>query len=98
MRILPERLKKHANAIPNTFYKGKGCTACDSTGFSGRIGIYEVLVVSPKVREAILERESSVVIKNIAISEGMTTMFEDGLIKATEGKTTLAEVLRTINE
>lgn len=98
LRILPERLKKHAGAVPNTFYKGKGCSACDDTGFSGRIGIYEVLVVSPKVREAILERESSVMIKSIAISEGMTTMFEDGLIKATEGKTTLAEVLRTITE
>ena len=95
---LPDRLKKHERDIPSTFYKGKGCKACDNTGFSGRIGIYEVLVVSPNVREAILNRAPSNSIKELAIEEGMTTMFEDGLVKAVEGKTTLAEVLRTINE
>lgn len=98
LRILPDRLKQNLKNIPNTFYKGKGCEACDRTGFSGRIGIYEVLVTSPRVREAILERKSSVVLKNIAIEEGMTTMFEDGLRKAVAGKTTLAEILRTISE
>ncbi len=98
LRTLPDRLKHNAIDVPNTFYKGKGCTACDHTGFAGRIGIYEVLVISPRVRDAILERASSVVLKNIAIEEGMTTMFEDGFNKAVDGKTTLAEVLRTINE
>ena len=95
---LPERLKKNTDFALHTFYKGTGCEACENTGYSGRIGIYEVLVVSPRIREAILNRESSTVIKNIAIAEGMTTMFEDGLIKASHGKTTLSEVLRTINE
>lgn len=95
---LPERLKRNESYIPKTFYQGKGCTACDNTGFAGRVGIYEVLVVSPNVREAILNRASSTVIRDIAISEGMTTMLEDGLKKACEGKTTLSEVLRTINE
>ena len=55
-------------------------------------------MVSPTVREAILNRTSSVAIRDIAIREGMTTMFEDGLLKAQAGQTTLAEVLRTINE
>lgn len=95
---LPERLKRSAHKVPTKFYRGEGCVQCENTGFSGRIGIYEVLVVSTSVREAILRRESSVVIKDIAIGEGMTTMFEDGLMKAAEGQTTLAEVLRTINE
>lgn len=98
LRALPDRLKENPKDVPNTFYKGKGCKACDHTGFAGRIGIYEVLVISPRVREAILERASSVVLKSIAIEEGMTTMFEDGFNKAVAGKTTLAEVLRTINE
>ena len=96
LRTLPPRLKR--TDFGDTFYRGAGCKKCDQTGFKGRIGIYEVLVVSPAVREAILNRAPSTVIKEIAIKEGMTTMFEDGLIKAGEGKTTLAEVLRTINE
>jgi type II secretory ATPase GspE/PulE/Tfp pilus assembly ATPase PilB-like protein len=79
-------------------YKGSGCADCEHTGFKGRIGIYEVLVVSAAVKEAILNREPSTIIRDIAISEGMTTMFEDGLTKAYAGDTTLAEVLRTINE
>jgi type IV pilus assembly protein PilB len=95
---LPERLKRHGQDITNTFYQGKGCKNCENTGFSGRIGIYEVLVVSPNVREAILNRAPSSQIRDIAIEEGMTTMFEDGLRKAADGKTTLAELLRTINE
>ena len=95
---LPQRLKDQGYQIPQAFYKGKGCPKCENTGFSGRIGIYEVLVASPTVREAILKQASSVAIKDIAIAEGMTTMFEDGLRKAAEGKTTIAEVLRTINE
>jgi type II secretory ATPase GspE/PulE/Tfp pilus assembly ATPase PilB-like protein len=95
-RSLPERLKN--TPIASTFYRGKGCTKCEQTGFSGRIGIYEVLVVSPAIREAILKRAPSDTIKHIAINEGMVTMFVDGLKKAEQGQTTLGEVLRTINE
>ena len=98
MRSLPPRLRMSGYRIPSAFYSGRGCSECDGTGFGGRIGIYEVLVVSPSVREAILNQSSSVVIKDIAIAEGMTTMFEDGLLKAEEGKTTISEILRTINE
>ncbi len=97
-RSLPPRLKNNSDILEGTFYHGKGCAHCDHTGYTGRIGIYEVLTVSPNVREAILTRASSAVIKDIAIREGMTTMFEDGLTKALAGKTTLTEVLRTINE
>ncbi len=98
MRSLPDRLKENKYTIPSHFYKGKGCDKCDMTGFTGRIGLYEVLVVSPTVREAILNQVSATAIKELAIKEGMTTMFEDGLVKAGDGKTTIGEVLRTINE
>jgi type II secretory ATPase GspE/PulE/Tfp pilus assembly ATPase PilB-like protein len=96
-RSLPERLKKEQYQIPSFFYRGKGCRRCDHTGFSGRIGLYEVIVVSPTIREAILNQASATIIKELAIAEGMTTMFEDGLRKAAAGETTIAEVLRTIN-
>ncbi len=95
-RSLPERLK-HRH-LPTTFSIGGGCKQCEHTGYRGRLGIYEVLVVSPNVKEAILERAPATTIRAIAISEGMTTMFEDGLMKAGQGLTTLSEVLRTINE
>ena len=97
-RTTPERLRDNSDKIVPTFYRGTGCEACKHTGYKGRIGIYEVLVVSPDVRETLLNRASSVVIKNIALQEGMTTMFEDGLQKAIDGKTTLTEVFRTIAE
>lgn len=98
LRLLPEKLKNQYPKTTHTFFRGKGCPSCNNTGFSGRVGIYEVLVVSQKIRDAILRRSPATIIKDIAITEGMTTMFEDGLKKAEEGKTTLAEILRTISE
>jgi type IV pilus assembly protein PilB len=95
---LPQRLRECNYEIPKVLHKGKGCPKCDMTGFWGRIGLYEVLVVTPMVREAILHRESAKKITEIAISGGMTTMFEDGLKKVSTGETTIAEVLRTITE
>jgi type II secretory ATPase GspE/PulE/Tfp pilus assembly ATPase PilB-like protein len=95
-RSIPHRLRE--TLIPKTFYQGTGCKQCEKSGYSGRIGIYEVLEVSGEVREAILRRAPASTIKQIAITEGMTTMFEDGLEKAKRGETTLSEILRTINE
>jgi type II secretory ATPase GspE/PulE/Tfp pilus assembly ATPase PilB-like protein len=98
MRSLPPRLALEGYEIPKSFYAGHGCPLCDGTGFSGRIGMYEVLVVTPTVREAILNQAPATVIRDTAVSEGMSTMFEDGLLKAEKGFTTIGEVLRTISE
>jgi type IV pilus assembly protein PilB len=98
LRSLPDRMKVKEYKIPSVFYKGTGCDHCDNSGFRGRIGIYEVLVVTPAIREAILNQASPTMIKDIAVREGMTTMYEDGLTKAAAGMTTIGEVLRTINE
>ena len=95
---LPPRLQKAHKSTGNIFYENVGCASCDNTGFSGRVGLYEVLTVTPAVRDAILKKSSATVIRDIAIEEGMTTMFEDGLGKALAGETTIREVLRTINE
>lgn len=80
------------------FYRGKGCSECDESGYKGRVGINEVLVVDNEVRDAILKKASAAVIRQIGIKNGMTTMFEDGLKKAAAGQTTIAELLRAINE
>jgi type IV pilus assembly protein PilB len=80
-------------------YKGKGCKYCHNTGYAGRLGIFEVLEVSKKIREMIGQRVSSDEILLQAKKEGMNTMQDDGLDKITKGLTTIEEVLRvTKNE
>lgn len=79
-------------------YKGKGCPVCHSTGYRGRIGIFEVLRVTPKVEELIAQKASSEVIMQQAVAEGMTTMMEDGLAKVQQGVTTIEEVVRVTRE
>ena len=74
-------------------YRGKGCKSCNSTGYQGRIAIYEVLNVSPRIKELILKNESSDEIKKQAIREGMKTLRMSALIKAVQGLTTLDEVV-----
>jgi type II secretory ATPase GspE/PulE/Tfp pilus assembly ATPase PilB-like protein len=71
---------------------------CAGSGYKGRIGINEVLVVDDAVREAILRKASASEIRNIAVEQGMTTMLDDGFQKAKKGETTFDEILRTINE
>lgn len=80
------------------FYYGKGCKACDNSGYRGRIGIYEILEVSSEIRKAILEAVSASEIKRIAESEGMVSLLRDGLSKAKAGVTSLEEVLRVMHE
>jgi type II secretion system protein E len=75
-------------------YRGKGCKECLDTGYRGRTGIYELLPVTNEIRKAILTHAEANQLKEIAISEGMKTLLEDGVQKAIAGITTLEEVLR----
>ncbi len=75
-----------------------GCDECNHTGYRGRIGIYEVLGVSVPIQKLITSNGTSNQIQDLAISEGMTTMQTDGLIKALRGNTTVEEVLRVTKE
>ncbi len=76
------------------FFRGKGCPACKNTGFLGRIGIFEVLVLNETIRKMVEERNSADAIKKKAIELGMKTLREDGLEKAKQGLTTIEEILR----
>jgi type IV pilus assembly protein PilB len=79
------------------FKKGRGCTACKQTGYRGRIGVFELLVLNEQVRGAILEHKTSYDIRAISIEHsGLITLLEDGLVKAASGVTTLDEVLRCL--
>ncbi len=75
-------------------YEGKGCKVCHATGYSGRIGVFEVIEMSEKIKELITQKSDSDEIAREAIAEGMTTMLDDGLDKVAKGMTTIKEVLR----
>lgn len=76
------------------FFRGKGCPRCFNMGYSGRVGIAEVLLLTAKIRELVLSRAQEYAIKQEAQREGMKTLREDGLKAALKGVTTLEEVLR----
>lgn len=84
--------------LPEFLYKGKGCKLCNWSGYRGQIGIFEVFNVSEQIRDLVMKQASADEIKKIAIKEGMTPMFEDGLTKVEVGTTTIEEVLRVIRE
>lgn len=86
--------KKYVQNGNLTVYQGKGCSNCQHTGYSGRIGIFEILRTSEKIQSLIIRQSNAQVIENAAIEEGMITMIEDGLIKMSQGLTTIDEILR----
>ncbi len=77
------------------FYKGKGCPKCNFTGYKGRIGIYEIMEVNQSIRELIVEKSPTDVIRKAAIENGMMTLRESGIEKIKRGITTVEEVIRT---
>jgi type IV pilus assembly protein PilB len=87
--LRPEIAKK-AN-----FAKGKGCANCNKTGYRGRMGIFELMAMTNQIREMTFKGESTAVLRKMARKQGMRTLFEDGMIKAMKGVTTLDEILRT---
>jgi type II secretory ATPase GspE/PulE/Tfp pilus assembly ATPase PilB-like protein len=77
-----------------TLKRGKGCVACEFTGYSGRTGIFEILEITPRISKAITQKASSDVLNLEARQEGMRTMKEDGLRRVLDGITTIEEIFR----
>ncbi|MBI4180886.1 MAG: type II/IV secretion system protein [Chloroflexi bacterium] len=77
-------------------YVGQGCNTCSFTGFSGRIGVYEVLVITEEIRGLIIRRTTASEIKSQAVKQGMVTLRRDGMLKVKEGLTTVGEILRNV--
>lgn len=75
-------------------YERSGCELCQHQGYSGRVGIHEVLVISPIIREAIIARASAADLRTLAMREGMVPLIADGLHKVLTGTTTIEEVLK----
>lgn len=79
-------------------YRGKGCPVCHGTGYEGRLGIFEVMMMEENIRKAILEKKDSPEVTKLAVTNGMKTMMEDGIRKVLEGLTTIEEILRVTKE
>lgn len=79
-------------------YRGKGCDSCNHTGYTGRLGIFEVLKIEENIRELIVARADSDQIAKLAIANGMMIMLEDGFTKAFSGKTTIEEIFRVTKQ
>ncbi len=82
-----------ARVLQGAFYRGNGCDECRNTGYRGRIGIFELLPISPELREFILQKKSNAELKAVA-QKTMLTMHQDALQKAAEGITSLEEIIR----
>ena len=83
-----------AEAATLTCYTGSGCEACSGTGYKGRMAIYEVLPLSPEIRELVINGASALEIKQVAVQQGMRTLRMSALTKLQEGITTVQEVVR----
>jgi type IV pilus assembly protein PilB len=81
-------------AKQGTFVKGAGCSACNDGGYRGRIGIYELMLMTSPVRELVFQNASAVDIRTQAVKDGMNTLYRDGIDKVLKGVTTLDEVFR----
>ena len=77
-----------------TFMKGRGCANCQKSGYKGRLGIFELMIMNNKIRELAFQGAATQEIRRAAVSGGMQVMFEDGVAKALRGITTLEEVFR----
>jgi len=91
-------LKRFAGDSPIVLYRPVGCEACGGTGYTGRLGIMEMLPMTDTIRSLVMRHAVSGEIRRQAIDEGMQTLYEDGLRKAIAGVITIDEVLRVTRE
>ena len=96
---LPESVLRDAGIPPKlaakaTFMKGKGCANCNKNGFRGRQGIFELMLINSKIRELIFKNVAATEIRKQAITQGMKTLYVDGMNKVMRGVTSLDEVYR----
>jgi type II secretory ATPase GspE/PulE/Tfp pilus assembly ATPase PilB-like protein len=92
---LPIAEKQKINLQDLHFYRGKGCKKCSGLGYKGRVGIYEIFIMTPEIEQIILSSQvSEYMIQDLAVKNGMVTMAQDGLLKALNKITSVDEVFR----
>ncbi len=92
-----DELRYWDDNIRPKFYRGKGCSKCNHTGYKGRIAVYEIVMVNHRIRSLIMEQASSQKIKEAAMENGFTDMKHNAMDLVREGKTTLEEMRKVIN-
>ncbi|MDQ1709243.1 MAG: type pilus assembly protein PilB [Frankiaceae bacterium] len=95
----PDELAFYAESggsADHVFYAGDGCTFCAETGYSDRVGVYELIVMSPELRQLVVERQSHQAIRAMAISQGTSTLSVEAARLVAAGVTTIAEIIRSI--
>jgi type II secretory ATPase GspE/PulE/Tfp pilus assembly ATPase PilB-like protein len=99
IRNLPESAKNEIKIKePFLIYEAKGCEQCRSTGYKGRLGLFEVLSMSSELAELIQKNSLESIIFKAAQRQGMLTMEQEGIIKVLNGETTIEEVTRATEE
>lgn len=98
LRNLPRNIKIPKIQKGLKIPQAKGCKSCNLTGYRGRIGIFELLLVDDEIEKTILSSPSMLTLKEKAVKRGMTTMYQDGIIKVLEGKTTIDEIEKITGE
>jgi len=91
LKLVPEALRSEAQ-----FRRGAGCAQCSQTGYAGRLPVSELLAVSEPFREAVLKKVPTLALEEIAIQQGMRTLWQSGLARAITGQTTLEEIIRVV--
>jgi type IV pilus assembly protein PilB len=93
--LVLERLKVTPPAgVPLKLWRGAGCSHCNQSGYKGRVGVFELMTVDDRYHDPILRRAGALEYQRLAQEKGMRTMFEDGLMKAMQGVTTVEELVR----
>ncbi len=95
---IPEEVKRELRITTDFLWRGSGCEDCSGTGYRGRIGIFELLVVNDDIRNMIMAKATSRELREKAISLGMKTLRQDGIEKAIKGITTTEEVMRVTQQ
>jgi general secretion pathway protein E/type IV pilus assembly protein PilB len=90
--------RRFADKLPDTLYKGRGCRRCQGTGYRGRVGIFEMMVVTDEIRSLILKNASPRDLRRASTEQGMTSLRDDGFRHLAEGQTTVQEVLRVTKD
>jgi general secretion pathway protein E/type IV pilus assembly protein PilB len=90
--------RRFGEELPEVLHKGRGCRRCQGTGYRGRIGIFEMMVVTDEVRSLVLENTSAHELRKVAARQGMRSLRDDGFRHVCEGRTTVEEVLRVTKD
>ncbi len=96
-RPLRKTLERMGHGM-DAFYKGAGCKRCRNTGYSGRVGVHELLVIDDRIRDAVVAEASVTELRKIGLENGMVTLRKDGFRKVREGLTTVEEVIQITGE